>query len=96
MADEMEPFMEMFSKVLAPLGVYSVLGNHDYGDYRRWDNPEDKKKNFQALKDTHAKLGWKLLLNEHLSIPVKSTSLNVIGVENYSANPRFPKYGDLG
>ena len=95
LAKEMEPFLEMFSKVKAPLGVYSILGNHDYGDYHHWDSPEDKHKNFEDLKKMHDRLGWKLLLNEHVSIPVKDTSFNVIGVENYSASPRFPKYGDL-
>jgi predicted MPP superfamily phosphohydrolase len=95
LAKEMEPFLKMFSKVKAPLGVYSILGNHDYGDYHHWDNPEDKHKNFEDLKKMHARLGWKLLLNEHVSIPVKDTSFNVIGVENYSASNRFPKYGDL-
>jgi uncharacterized protein len=95
LANEMEPFLEMFSKVKAPLGVYSILGNHDYGDYHHWDNPEDKIKNFEDLKTMHARLGWKLLLNEHVTIPVKNTSFNVIGVENYSASPRFPKHGDL-
>lgn len=95
LAKEMEPFLEMFSKVQAPLGVYSVLGNHDYGDYHHWDKPEDKHQNFEDLKNMHARLGWKLLMNEHVSIPVKEAAFNVIGVENYSANPRFHKYGDL-
>jgi predicted MPP superfamily phosphohydrolase len=95
LASEMEPFVEMFSKIQAPLGVYSILGNHDYGDYHHWTNPADKAKNFQALKDMHRKLGWDLLLNEHRRINVNNTFFNVIGVENYSASPRFHKYGDL-
>jgi len=94
-AREMEPFIEMFSRLKAPLGVYSILGNHDYGDYQFWPSPEDKIRNFEKLKETHRVLGWDLLLNEHRSIPVGDTSLQVIGVENYSAHPRFPKYGDL-
>jgi predicted MPP superfamily phosphohydrolase len=94
-ADEMEPFMDMFSKIQAPLGVYSILGNHDYGDYHQWPSPEAKVANFEKLKDVHKQLGWNLLLNEHRSIPVGSTFFNVIGVENYSASPRFPKHGDL-
>ena len=95
LASEMEPFVEMFSKIQAPLGVYSILGNHDYGDYHNWTNQEEKKKNFEDLKQMHQKLGWNLLLNEHRQIPVKETLLNIIGVENYSAHPRFQKYGDL-
>ena len=95
LAKEMEPFMDVFNKLTAPLGVYSVLGNHDYGDYHHWDRPEAKKENFNELVGIHKQLGWDLLLNEHRRIEHKSTFFNVIGVENYSANPRFPKYGDL-
>jgi len=95
LASEMEPFLEMFSKVTAPLGVYSILGNHDYGDYHHWADPEEKKKNFEQLKEMHARLGWDLLLNEHRQIKHGQATFNVIGVENYSASPRFPKYGDL-
>lgn len=94
-ASEMEPFIEMFSKIKAPLGVFSILGNHDYGDYHPWPAPADKEKNFEDLKNIHKQLGWELLLNEHRQITVKETAINVIGVENYSAHPRFPKYGDL-
>ncbi|MEO6131383.1 MAG: metallophosphoesterase, partial [Saprospiraceae bacterium] len=94
-AAEMEPFVEMFSKIEAPLGIYSILGNHDYGDYHSWSNNEDKVKNFEALKEMHKKLGWNLLLNEHRQVAVKDAVLNIIGVENYSSHPRFPKYGDL-
>jgi len=95
LAEEMEPFIEMFSKIEAPLGVYSILGNHDYGDYHHWATQEAKIANFEQLKNVHKKMGWTLLLNEHRKIQVKDTFFNVIGVENYSASPRFPKYGDL-
>ena len=94
-SSEMEPFIEMFSKIKAPLGVYSILGNHDYGDYHPWPKPSDKIENFENLKRIHKALGWELLMNEHRQIIVKQTAINVIGVENYSAHPRFPKYGDL-
>src|SRR5687768_2736363 len=94
-ASEMEPFVEMFSKINAPLGVFSILGNHDYGDYHPWPDHTHKIQNFEDLKGIHKKLGWDLLLNEHRQITVKETAINVIGVENYSAHPRFPKYGDL-
>jgi len=95
LASEMEPFVEMFSRIQAPMGVYSILGNHDYGDYHHWSDPEDKRKNFEDLKLMHQNLGWTLLLNEHRQIAFKETFLNIIGVENYSAHPRFQKYGDL-
>lgn len=95
LAKEMEPFLEMFKRIEAPLGVYSILGNHDYGDYHHWPNKEDKKQNFEDIKNMHKQLGWDLLLNEHRQVSVGNTHFNVIGVENYSASPRFPKYGDL-
>ena len=95
LAKEMEPFVEMFKKIEAPLGVYSILGNHDYGDYHQWPSKEEKQQNFEDLKHMHKRLGWDLLLNEHRKVEVGSTHFNVIGVENYSASPRFPKYGDL-
>jgi predicted MPP superfamily phosphohydrolase len=94
-AREMEPFIEMFRKIEAPLGVYSILGNHDYGDYHQWPNPAAKAQNFEDLKSIHRSLGWDLLMNEHRTIKVKDTFFNVVGVENYSASPRFHKYGDL-
>jgi len=94
-AKEMEPFLEMFSKIDAPLGVYSILGNHDYGDYHQWPSPAAKAQNFEDLKGIHRSLGWDLLMNEHRTIKVKDTFFNVVGVENYSASPRFHKYGDL-
>ena len=56
---------------------------------------QEKQQNFEDLKDMHRKLGWRLLLNEHEQIKIKDTFFNVIGVENYSASPRFPKHGDL-
>ena len=94
-AREMEPFMEMFSRLKARYGVFSILGNHDYGDYQFWPTPEDKVANFERLKQTHRDLGWDLLLNENRSVNIGQAELQVIGVENYSAHPRFPKYGDL-
>jgi predicted MPP superfamily phosphohydrolase len=95
LATEMEPFLEMFRKIKAPLGVYSILGNHDYGDYHNWKTQAEKIQNFEDIKRNHELLGWKLMLNVHERIVVKDTFFNVIGVENYSANLRFPKYGDL-
>lgn len=94
-AREMEPFLDVFDKIEARYGVYSVLGNHDYGDYIRWENQEAKSRNMQQLFDTHRQLGWQLLLNEHRLLDINGQQVAVLGVENYSAHPRFPKYGDL-
>jgi len=94
-ADEMDNFMDVFDKIRAKHGVYSVLGNHDYGDYAEWDSREAKQANLDKLKVIHKKLGWNLLLNEHRILDLNGQKIAVIGVENYSALARFPKYGDL-
>ncbi len=94
-AAEMEAFVDVFDKIRARFGVYSIVGNHDYGDYVRWENVLDKKQNFTLLKDIHQRLGWDLMLNEHRMLEVNGEQVAIIGVENYSAHPRFPKYGDL-
>lgn len=94
-ADEMDRFTDVFDKISARYGIYSVLGNHDYGDYHHWENQEAKEKNLEKLKETHRQLGWTLLNNENRILEIKGESVAIIGVENYSAHPRFPKYGDL-
>lgn len=95
LAKEAEPFLDVFDKIQAKYGVYSILGNHDYGDYHEWERAEDKEANFQLLKSMHAQLGWDLMLNENRLLDIRGEKLAVIGVENYSSHPRFPKYGDL-
>lgn len=94
-ATEMEEYKDVFSTIQAPLGVFSTLGNHDYGDYVSWDSKEAKRKNLQDLKDLHAQMNWKLLMNEHIEIKKESDSIAIIGIENWSAKGRFPKYGKM-
>jgi predicted MPP superfamily phosphohydrolase len=94
-ADEMNDYMDVFDKLNAPLGVYSTLGNHDYGDYIQWKNPEDKIANLEKLKKVHHTLGWRLLMNEHIVLEKGEHSIAVLGIENWSAKARFPKYGNL-
>jgi predicted MPP superfamily phosphohydrolase len=94
-AEEAQPFVDVFDKINARYGAYSVLGNHDYGDYVRWGTESEKVANMDLLKDTHRRIGWDLLLNEHRTLEVNGAKVAVIGVENYSTHPRFPKYGDL-
>ena len=94
-ADEMQDYMDVFSKVKAPMGVFSTLGNHDYGDYVHWNSPEEKKANLEKLKQVHAALGWRLLMNEHIVLEKENDKIAVIGIENWSAKARFTKYGDL-
>jgi len=94
-ADEMDDYMDVFDKLKAPMGVYSTLGNHDYGDYSSWDNVEDKKANLEKLKKIHATLGWRLLMNEHVELKKGTDKIALLGIENWSAKARFPKYGDM-
>jgi predicted MPP superfamily phosphohydrolase len=94
-AIEVEPFMDVLSKVKAPLGVYSTLGNHDYGDYTRWESAHAKMENMRDLIRKHAQLGWKLMMNEHVLIDKDGEQIAVLGIENWGAKMGFPKYGDL-
>ncbi len=94
-ADEMQQLKMVFKELQAPMGVYSVLGNHDYGDYERWETPTHKKQNLETLKGVHAEMGWKLLLNQNAILEREGAQIGLLGVENWSAKARFPKYGRL-
>ena len=95
-AEEMESFISLFRQATADRhGTISITGNHDYGDYHQWDTPQDKKDNFTAFINTHKELGWDLLLNEHRVLSHGAARIGVLGVENFSALPQFPKYGNL-
>jgi predicted MPP superfamily phosphohydrolase len=93
-ADEVKDYAKIFSKIKAEMGVYSVLGNHDYGDYVRWASPEDKARNFDDMKRAHKEMGWKLLLNEHRYLTADGEKIALLGTENWGKN-RFAKYGNL-
>lgn len=94
-AGETDPFMDVFNQLKAPMGVYSILGNHDYADYVEWPNAEAKRQNLQKLIQVHAQLGWRLLMNENIIFERGGEKLALLGVENWSAKARFPKYGKL-
>lgn len=94
-ATEMDDYMDVFQQLKAPMGVYSTLGNHDYGDYVQWDSDADKHANLEKLKAVHGQLGWKLLMNEHIVVGDEGNQIALLGIENWSAKARFPKYGDL-
>lgn len=93
-AVEVKEYIPIFDKIKAPLGVYSTLGNHDYGDYYQWNSVQEKVANLNDLKKSHALLGWDLLLDEHRSLTVDGESIGILGIQNWGAG-RFAKYGNL-
>ena len=95
-ASEMQEYMDIFSRLKAPMGVYSIFGNHDYGDYVRWpDEGITKEQNLENLKQVHASMGWRLLMNEHVELQRNGDKIALLGIENWSAKARFPKHGRL-
>jgi len=94
-SDEMREYQDIFAKVKAPLGVYSSLGNHDYGDYHNWPSLAAKQKNLDDLKATHKNMGWDLILNDNRRLKVDGEEIGILGVENWGSLSRFPKYGRI-
>ena len=94
-ASEMEPYQNSFGRLTAPLGVFSTLGNHDYGDYVQWPSAQAKYDNLEALKKVHATMGWRLLMNEHVVLEKNGEKIALLGIENWGAKARFPKYGKM-
>ncbi len=93
-ADEMHPWSELFSTLEAKDGKFSILGNHDYGDYIDWDTPEEKMKNLEDLKILQKNIGFDLLLNESRYVEKDGAKIALIGVENWGRGG-FKKAGDL-
>lgn len=91
---EVNDYVPVFEKIKAPLGVYSTMGNHDYGDYRSWPSEKARQQNILDLHEAHRLMGWDILLNEHRIIKEGNDQLAIIGVENWGAG-RFSKYGNL-
>lgn len=94
-ATEMQDWTPIFGQLSAPNGVFSTLGNHDYGDYVQWSSKEAKEVNLNVLKSVHASMGWKLLMNENVTIEKGGAKIKLVGIENWGAKARFPKYGQL-
>ncbi|AXY75714.1 metallophosphoesterase [Paraflavitalea soli] len=94
-ATEMEEYKHVFNKLKAPLGVYSTLGNHDYGDYVHWESEQVKAANLESLKSVHGDMGWRLLMNEHVVLEKGGEQIALLGIENWSARGNFPKYGKM-
>jgi hypothetical protein len=93
--DELFPHQETLSQLKARYGVFSILGNHDYGDYVPWSSLEEKNKNLSELVDRHRAMGWDILLDEHRHIEKDGGRISLIGVQNWSVHLRFPQYGSL-
>ena len=94
-ADEMKDYMEVFNRIKAPMGVFSTLGNHDYGDYTSWPSAQAKMTNLERLKQIHSELGWRLLMDEHVILEKNNEQIALLGIQNWSAFGRFPKYGKM-
>jgi predicted MPP superfamily phosphohydrolase len=94
-SSEMHDYIDVFNKLSAPHGVFSTLGNHDYGDYVQWESSQAKKANLEELKRIQAQMGWRLLMNEHVPIEKNGETIALLGIENWSAKARFPKHGRL-
>lgn len=93
-ATEMHPWIDTFKKIHDPkFGKYSVLGNHDYGEYIDWPTQKEKEDNFLAIKDLHRQIDFKLLMNEHIKLKNGTDEIAVVGVENWGKS--FKKAGDL-
>jgi predicted MPP superfamily phosphohydrolase len=92
-AEEIEPWINYFSQIKAPYGQFSILGNHDYGDYIKWDSEAAKSANLQQLKLHHAELGFRLLLDEHVELYKNGEKIILAGVENWGIG--FGERGDL-
>ena len=93
-ASEAQPWVDIISKIEAPYGKFSVLGNHDYGDYSDWESEAEKQKNLEEMYQIHKDMGFDLLLNESRYIEKNGEKLALVGVENWGAG-RFKKAGDL-
>ncbi len=93
-ATEMDSWIDTFSRLDAKDGIFSVLGNHDYGDYVEWESDQARMDNVSAVKNVHSKLGWDLLLNEHRFLERNGERIALVGVENWGAGG-FKKMGDL-
>jgi len=93
-AKELDEWQSTFARLKAPHGVYSILGNHDYGDYIAWPSPQTKKENLERLKAMQKEMGFRLLLDEHVKIEKDGQFINLVGIQNWGAKG-FAQYGDL-
>ena len=93
-SSEIREYFDVFNKLKAPLGVFSVTGNHDYGDYYNWASAEAKKENFGKLVAAHREMGYDILMNENRFLEQSGEKIAILGIENWGAG-RWTKYGQL-
>lgn len=93
-ASEIKPFMPVLSRLKAPYGVFSIMGNHDYSAYGSWPSQRDSAANVKLIRNMQAKMGWRLLENRNIAIHRDNDSIILLGVENWG-EPPFPSYGDF-
>jgi predicted MPP superfamily phosphohydrolase len=94
-SNEALPWLPLLKKIRAPKGVYSILGNHDYGDYYEWNNQQAKIDNMSMMHRIQADAGWTLMRNEHRYLELNDERIALVGVDNWGSRGRFPQYGDL-
>jgi uncharacterized protein len=92
---EFTPYFDVFKQIKAPLGVYSSLGNHDFGDYGDWPSIAAKQKNFREIVAVQKELGWDLLRNENRRLKIGGEEIGILGIENWGEFSKFPKYGKM-
>ena len=93
-SEEAKDYLDVFNKIVAPMGIYSIMGNHDYGDYERWSSKETKQKDIRNLHEMHKYMGYRLLLNENEVIKINGEEIAILGCENWGKG-RFSKYGNM-
>ncbi len=94
-AAELEDWKELIGELRAPLGKFSILGNHDYGDYAEWKTAQEKKENLERLKQVQKEMGFRLLLDESVQLRRGEDFINLAGIQNWGARG-FAQYGNLG
>ncbi len=93
-AEEVDNFIDVFRQIKSKDGIFSITGNHDYGDYYQWSSEEAKAENFERLVKKHGELGFDILMNENRVVTKGNSHINIVGIENWGLPP-FPQKGNL-